>query len=70
MGRSRLAWQAEVYSGLGAACPPKYYHIRTGLHGMYERQLVSECVALYSELSLRTPNALDALVSREQVLVE
>ena len=27
---------------------------------------VSECVDLYSALSLRTPDALDALVSREQ----
>ena len=28
---------------------------------------MSECVDLYSELSSRTPNALDALVSRDQV---
>ena len=28
---------------------------------------MSECVDLYSALSLRTPNALDAVVSCEQV---
>jgi len=31
------------------------------------REWLSECVDLYSALSLRTPNELDALVSREQV---
>ena len=37
------------------------------IHERYRDSVVSECVDLYSELSSRTPNALDALVSRDQV---
>jgi len=42
---------------------------RINLHNAthWSRSSVSECVNLYSALSLRTLNALDALISHEQV---
>jgi len=42
-----------------------YFNYLTTLQTNTQR--VSECVDLYGAYSLRTPSALDALVTREQV---